>query len=332
MNASSPPDSTVRVDDRKAVEPAPTGVWKNTSFDCVLFALSAAQPVATLWLAARWDESAGGIRALFFALLVFMTVYNVIVVSHVFTHQPWFRSQAMNRVASMINSVNIGQSLQVYRFMHVRNHHVYGNDRRGPDDATKDVSSTFRKGRHGCHQNLIAYALSGAIATTRDSTRALFQIKDACRVGEGEAVLRALASRESQHRAIELRQVQLDRLAMVFAVIVFVGVSWRWTTECLAPALFIAFAVVNVQNYYEHYGARPEEPWANSVSFYGRLYNRLTFNDGYHQEHHLQPGVHWRGLPAVRAELAHRLDDADRLTSPVPAVIGFLHRDRIGTS
>jgi len=37
-----------------------------------------------------------------------------------------------------------------------------------------------------------------------------------------------------------------------------------------------------------------------SVSFYGRLYNFLFFNDGYHVEHHAQPAVHWKRLPRLR--------------------------------
>lgn len=33
-----------------------------------------------------------------------------------------------------------------------------------------------------------------------------------------------------------------------------------------------------------------------TTSHYGRLYNVLFFNDGYHQEHHAQPAVHWTEL------------------------------------
>src|SRR5438552_2279352 len=33
------------------------------------------------------------------------------------------------------------------------------------------------------------------------------------------------------------------------------------------------------------------------TSHYGRLYNLLFFNDGYHVEHHHRPAVHWHNLP-----------------------------------
>jgi hypothetical protein len=42
--------------------------------------------------------------------------------------------------------------------------------------------------------------------------------------------------------------------------------------------------------YYEHAHG--------TTSHYGRLYNLLLFNDGYHVEHHANPSAHWTRLPA----------------------------------
>jgi fatty acid desaturase len=58
------------------------------------------------------------------------------------------------------------------------------------------------------------------------------------------------------------------------------------------------------EDYLHHWGASDfRDSRRDAVSCYGILYNWLTFNLGYHQEHHLRPGVHWRKLPAMTAEL-----------------------------
>jgi len=45
-----------------------------------------------------------------------------------------------------------------------------------------------------------------------------------------------------------------------------------------------------MQGHWEHAGGKP-------ISHYGRIYNFLCFNDGYHAEHHAVPATHWSRLP-----------------------------------
>lgn len=303
-------------------------IWKHSSLDVIQLLLSVGQFVTTLLLASYWEEASVFVRVAGFVLLIAMTVYNIIVVSHLFTHTAWFRSPRLNRLVSMLNSINIGQSVQAYELTHVRNHHRYNNDQQRPDGRTLDLSSTFRDGTDGNHVSVFRYAVFGAIESLVSIGRALLSITRFWRVGAHEHDLLNLAVKSGAKRAGELRQVQLDRMVQFLALGLFLAISWKWVLFCYLPAFFVALALVNVQNYYEHYGAAPEDRYANSVSHYGSFYNLLTFNDGYHQEHHLRPLSHWTQMPQVKREYGDKLEQVERIVSPVPAILGVFHRNR----
>src|SRR5260370_928091 len=56
------------------------------------------------------------------------------------------------------------------------------------------------------------------------------------------------------------------------------------------PVALAAVAICARHGYYE--------PARGTPSHYGAVYNFLFFNDGYHAEHHADPGTHWTRLPA----------------------------------
>jgi hypothetical protein len=59
------------------------------------------------------------------------------------------------------------------------------------------------------------------------------------------------------------------------------------------PGYAAGLVLCALHGHYEH--AR------GATSYYGRLYNLLCFNDGYHVEHHAHPHVHWTRLPECLA-------------------------------
>lgn len=304
-------------------------VWKHSRLDASLLLITLIHVAFTVWTAASWNAASISARAISIGFLTIMMVYNIIIVSHLFTHTPWFTNHHLNSLTSMLNSFNIGQSVQAYQLSHVRNHHRYNNDAKRPDGVTLDRSSTYRAGKQGEHAPLFRYALGGACASIADTARALASVLRLFRVGPAESQLLELAAREQPRRGRELGQVRRDRMFHAAALLACTIVAPTWLLLCYLPALFAACALVNVQNYYEHFGANPHSRFADSVSYYGRIYNFLTFNDGHHQEHHLRPQVHWREMPAIRVQQAGPLSRVPRIVSPVPAIAGFLHRSRV---
>jgi len=67
--------------------------------------------------------------------------------------------------------------------------------------------------------------------------------------------------------------------------------------QIYVPGFLGALLLCAVHGHYEHA--------AGTTSHYGRIYNLLCLNDGYHVEHHRYPGVRWTDLPACRAGDAH---------------------------
>jgi fatty acid desaturase len=85
-------------------------------------------------------------------------------------------------------------------------------------------------------------------------------------------------------------------------------VSPRALVFVYLPGWLLGLALCQLQGYFEH--AR------GTTSHYGRLYNLLFFNDGYHVEHHARPGEHWTRLPAI----GHR----DAAASAWPPVLRWM--------
>ncbi len=65
------------------------------------------------------------------------------------------------------------------------------------------------------------------------------------------------------------------------------------------PGYSAGLLLCALQGHWEHAGGQ-------ATSYYGRLYNFLCFNDGYHAEHHANSSVHWTSLPRHVAVAAAR--------------------------
>jgi hypothetical protein len=130
----------------------------------------------------------------------------------------------------------------------------------------------------------------------RRSANRLFATVLSVALGIPQALWR---DRHLAHHAGAAPRVRLSpELILQIAV---VGSMWGIMLD-RAPAFFLSvylpgyvggLLLCAVHGHYEHAGG--------TISHYGRLYNLLLFNDGYHVEHHANPGVSWRRLPDRRS-------------------------------
>jgi fatty acid desaturase len=221
-------------------------------------------------------------------LLTYLNCMNYEITAHSFIHNPFFRSARLNAAFGILNSIALGVPQTLYRAEHI-NHHQFGCDLRDPvSGETRDQSSIYRFGPGGDRpEPLWRYTLIGPL---REDIRGQW--------------------RETPRRL--RRQLAIEMLA-VLALLAVAGAASLWALAFMLLMVWSGSAASHYQSWLEHAHARPGSRLTDSVSSYGRLYNWLWFNNGYHQEHHFRPSVHWTALPALRAEM---LSEAERRVVP----------------
>jgi fatty acid desaturase len=210
-------------------------------------------------------------------------LWNLQCISHNFIHNPFFKSAWLNRAYSVLETLALGVPHVLYHHYHM-NHHFGDNDAKGPDGTTKDWSSIYRHARDVGPEPFWRYVLLGF-----------------WRVEVGP-VVRAAA-----------KQHHLPQLAVEFVVLAaywttMALVNWRFFVFFYLPSYYLGWMASYAEGYLEHYGCKPGNPLANSVSSYNRLYNLLWFNNGYHQEHHWDPKWHWSRMHELHEKLRPQME------------------------
>jgi len=97
-------------------------------------------------------------------------------------------------------------------------------------------------------------------------------------------------------------------------------IAWsspKFFLTAYVPGYLCGLCLCWLQGRYEH--AR------GTTSHYGRLYNFLFFNDGYHLEHHARPAIHWRQLP-LQSRLDQRPSHWPAVLRWIEGILGGLER------
>lgn len=274
--------------------------WKHSAYDGFMLLETVVQSCLYVWLVLTWDQRTWLEIGLLAPIGLFFAWLNPIITTHNFIHHPWFASKRLNRLYAACNSINLCLPQILYRYQHL-NHHRYENDRRNEHGVTLDYSSTFADGSDGGHENVFTYC-----------TLALFKPRST------QALRDALAKEPGQY--------WFEQAVCASGVTALLVINWQFFLVFYLPTVYLGWCLAHMENYYEHFGATPENSFANSVSFYGRIYNCLFYNEGYHQEHHLRPQAHWTKRPQVHEEFSEPLHQSGRHVSAFPPLLGFLER------
>jgi fatty acid desaturase len=226
--------------------------------------------------------------------------WNINGISHNFLHNPYFKSPALNRAFSVLESVTVGFSQVFYEQVH-KDHHKGNADLPDAHGRTRDPLSIYKHGQDGQPENPWTYVFGSYF---RDDPKAIYR-----------AIVR---------RSPLLARWGVAEIALFLAAYVAMGIAnWRFMAFFL-PCYYFGHCLSYLNGYYLHFGGNPHVPLAWGVSSYHRLYNLLWLNNGYHAEHHYRPRVHWTEMPRLHEQLA-----AEQLRAGVrvirwPHALGFL--------
>ncbi|HTE43130.1 MAG TPA: fatty acid desaturase [Steroidobacteraceae bacterium] len=273
--------------------------WRYSRWDALLALLAAGQMIATVLWAINFKHMHWGWNAVIFPAMALLFYFNPIVIVHNFLHCPFFQSQKLNKLFAALNSTNLGIPQILYKYHHVT-HHRFSND---PLTAgtTSDPSSTFRFGKEGKQEHWMSYA---AFSLFRDATTQAYK-------------------KTVSHN--QLPQLVLESIFLVAGLALLLAIDWQWFLLMYVPLFYVGWFLAHTENYFEHFNAADHgSRFANSVSYYPRWYNRLMFNEGFHQEHHLEPGRHWTQRPTVREKYGEKMKAAGAYAARFPPLLGFL--------
>jgi len=281
-------------------------LFRTSPWDALPAVLAVLQLALAMLLYVAWPGLGWGARIGWLALYAFSVGWNLNSIAHNFIHNPFFVSDRLNRLMSLVITLALLSPQTMYRYVHLR-HHAGNADRPDASGATIDPLSIYQHGRDGRPEPMLSYVFLEFFRG--DSPREL-----ARKIG-------AKRPKEARTAMIEFWAV-IALYGGLFVAGVFTG---RWAfAPLMVVASYLGQCVSNLNGYYEHLGGDPDKPIAWGVSTYGRLYNWVFLYNGYHAEHHYRPKVHWTRMVALHREIAEEQRREGVTVIRVAHFLGFL--------
>ena len=234
----------------------------------------------------------------------FSISWNINGISHNFIHNRYFNSPLLNRLFSLLESVDCCFSQVLYDYVH-RRHHMGNSDRPDERGQTVDLLSIYRHGHDGHAESVWRYTFHGFF---RDDPVAVYK-------------------EIRRHDPVEARW-GLAEVGMTAALMIgLFALNWRFLVLYFLPCWYFGHCLSYLNGYFEHFGGNPDVPIAWGVSTYHRLYNLVWFNNGYHAEHHFRPRCHWTRMKDLQRQIEQDQREAGVRVIRPPHAFGFLDPD-----
>ncbi len=214
-----------------------------------------------------------GWSALFVAVLCVLA-FLCAVITHNAIHVPMFRSRNANQIAQIFLTLTYGHPVSAFSPGHNLSHHRFTQTDR---DRMRTSKLQFRWNL----LNQLFFAWVVGLDILKDNLRYAWAVR--------------------RRRRRWFRRFLLESVALV----ALVGVAlWldplKAVLYVLLPHQYAAWGIMGI-NFVQHDGCDAGSPYDHSRNFTGRFLNWITFNNGYHGIHHMQPDLHWSDLPEAHA-------------------------------
>ena len=208
-------------------------------------------------------------------ILILLMLRQLSLVEHNHAHLTIFPSRWANILLGWLCHLSSGVPLDTYRVHHVISHHRHNNRF---DSSGRDWSSIF--------------GFRGACLPDRPVGKAYY-VASFPFIAHGETLLWFLRAPTSP-----LARGFFVSMAIVSPASFFL--AWLnptgFLTFFLVPWAMLLFGM-GYNNYDHHIGCKLNNKYDSANNFLNFYYTVLSFNEGYHVAHHINPGLHWSQLP-----------------------------------
>lgn len=196
--------------------------------------------------------------------------FIITTITHNVVHVPVFRKKSWNKVFQLYLSLANGYPVSGFVPGHNLSHHEHLQT---PKDAARTTRARFKWNL--LNQLLFFFLLAGDIQRSERKF-----VKKMWRVKPGWS-----------------RQYLVETVLVFSSKLILLLIDWpRALLLVIIPHFYSTWGIFGT-NYWQHDGCDENHPYNHSRNFTGKLFNWLTFNNGYHAAHHMKPGLHWSLYP-----------------------------------